>query len=471
MPDPREHEPSTGGHAGSLQEAALRELGPLAAGSVVRDIRQLGERYLLLFLDRRGERHILVAGWEQRACRLHLLFERVHREYLRRTPAARVMAGRLGGAAVTGVFTSGSIRAAGVLLSRGGKPLRLVSDAGSGNLLLCGPEGAPLAWLRQDREPDPAACARPWSTVRGAGVAGSPGANRSLSREFFRQQDLLLRRSVSRVLKTEERKVARLLDKLREEQEELDRREELRVKGELLKRSLRQVPKGADRVALSDFQGRERIVELDPALDSRGNMERYFHRYKRLKRKAEVFGSKLSFERERLAALQAAVRAVEEGGLSLSVSPSRFIQSLDARFMDRKLEERLRGAFRTATGVTPAGQAPSPAAGGAGEAAGRQRVPGKGNRGRSEPFLRLRTRGGAAVLVGRSARGNDLLTLRTARGNDLWFHVEEGSGSHVVLRYTRGREFLEQDIRDASQLALYFSSLRSRGAGTVVYTL
>jgi hypothetical protein len=134
--------------------------------------------------------------------------------------------------------------------------------------------------------------------------------------------------------------------------------------------------------------------------------------------------------------------------------------------MDRKLEERLHGAFRTSTGTLPAGgkgeEAP-PGSGAAGPVTGTARD-------RHEPFLRFRTRGGAAVLVGRSARENDRLTLRTARGNDLWFHVEGGPGSHVVLRYARGREFLEQDVRDASQLALWFSSFRSRGAGTVVYT-
>ena len=77
---------------------------------------------------------------------------------------------------------------------------------------------------------------------------------------------------------------------------------------------------------------------------------------------------------------------------------------------------------------------------------------------------------GKTILVGRNARENDELTVRIARGNDLWFHVETGSGSHVILRYDRSDGFQDADIVDAAMLALYFSNYRNEKSGDVVYT-
>ena len=41
---------------------------------------------------------------------------------------------------------------------------------------------------------------------------------------------------------------------------------------------------------------------------------------------------------------------------------------------------------------------------------------------------------GMIVLVGRTARDNDVLSLKLAAPRDFWFHVAGESGSHVVVR-------------------------------------
>ena len=74
------------------------------------------------------------------------------------------------------------------------------------------------------------------------------------------------------------------------------------------------------------------------------------------------------------------------------------------------------------------------------------------------------------ILVGRSASENDELLRKVARGNDMWFHAEATPGSYVILRYEKGREFTEQDIRDACMLALHYSKSKDSGAGEIVYT-
>ena len=77
---------------------------------------------------------------------------------------------------------------------------------------------------------------------------------------------------------------------------------------------------------------------------------------------------------------------------------------------------------------------------------------------------------GKKIFVGRNASENEELSIRVARGNDLWFHVESGAGSHVILRYEKSGSFQPEDLDDAAALALYFSKLRSERKGEVVYT-
>ena len=86
------------------------------------------------------------------------------------------------------------------------------------------------------------------------------------------------------------------------------------------------------------------------------------------------------------------------------------------------------------------------------------------------PFLEFISRSGKKILVGRNAGENEELSTKIARGNDMWFHVESGSGSHVILRYEKRGSFDTEDIMDAAVLALYFSKLRKEEKGDVVYT-
>jgi predicted ribosome quality control (RQC) complex YloA/Tae2 family protein len=71
---------------------------------------------------------------------------------------------------------------------------------------------------------------------------------------------------------------------------------------------------------------------------------------------------------------------------------------------------------------------------------------------------------GFTVLVGRTARDNDLLTSKLASPRDFWFHVAGESGSHVVVRNPEGLERLPRDTeRFAASLAAGYSRARAGG--------
>ena len=90
--------------------------------------------------------------------------------------------------------------------------------------------------------------------------------------------------------------------------------------------------------------------------------------------------------------------------------------------------------------------------------------------GEKKPIRRFFSESGKMILVGRSADENDELIRTVTRGNDMWFHAEATPGGYVILRYEKGREFTEEDIRDACMLALHYSKSKAAGAGEVVYT-
>ena len=77
---------------------------------------------------------------------------------------------------------------------------------------------------------------------------------------------------------------------------------------------------------------------------------------------------------------------------------------------------------------------------------------------------------GFRILVGRNNVMNDRLTLKTASNRDLWFHVKDGAGSHVIVKYD-GREFTDALIREAAMLAAHNSKAKASSNVAVDYTV
>jgi hypothetical protein len=75
---------------------------------------------------------------------------------------------------------------------------------------------------------------------------------------------------------------------------------------------------------------------------------------------------------------------------------------------------------------------------------------------------RYLTSGGLSLLVGRAARENQRLTFTVARPEDLWLHARDVPGAHVILRDNEGRAG-PQDLREAAEVAAFFSEAKSQG--------
>lgn len=86
------------------------------------------------------------------------------------------------------------------------------------------------------------------------------------------------------------------------------------------------------------------------------------------------------------------------------------------------------------------------------------------------PPIEYMSSDGYRILVGRNNRQNDMLTLKTASKQDLWLHVQNITGSHVIVE-SFGGEVPQETIEEAALIAAYNSSARGSSLVPVDYTL
>ncbi|MBI5970943.1 MAG: NFACT family protein [Deltaproteobacteria bacterium] len=85
----------------------------------------------------------------------------------------------------------------------------------------------------------------------------------------------------------------------------------------------------------------------------------------------------------------------------------------------------------------------------------------------SEPIRRLRSSDGLEILVGKTAKGNDLIVRQCAKEGDLWFHAARAPGSHVLIK-AAGRAVAEKTVMEAASIAAYFSKLQNEKKTEVI---
>ncbi len=231
----------------------------------------------------------------------------------------------------------------------------------------------------------------------------------------------------------------RLEEKLRADQASLEEPSALRRRGELLLAALTRARKTRDGRAvvlpdLYDAEEKEIEIEIDPRLSLPKNAERFFGRA----RKAERAGVELA---RRLEAVGKEVAFWEGFECDLGDAASLF----ELLALEREAGEE--GLSFPPSGK-PTKKRPPEALG-------------------PRTFLSYR---GNSILVGRSGRSNDELTFRVAGPHDLWFHASGIPGAHVVLRAPSGETADEREIREAAELAAYFSRAREDTAVDVIVT-
>ncbi len=241
-----------------------------------------------------------------------------------------------------------------------------------------------------------------------------------------------LREDVEETIKDELDRVKGALKNVRDQLKQSENREKLKKTGDIILSNLGQLEKGMKQARINDpyNQGEQVEVDLDPSLTPEENAEKYYERYKKLKRGKEKLDKR-------------------KKGLKKELN---YLEKLKERYEEAESQEelaKLEGVLKEKGYID--------------EDLGSSSQEQEG--GPKEYWVK-----GYKVMVGRNARQNDEL-VRDASRDDLWFHVRNYAGAHVVV-VTDGRpdKVPDEVIVKAAQLAAANSKARNAGQATVSYT-
>jgi len=210
-------------------------------------------------------------------------------------------------------------------------------------------------------------------------------------------------------------------------------------RGQLLLANRAVIRRGERMVELTDHADpMQRIVqiELDPSCSLEDNAKRYFSLHRKAKRGAEIVRGRLAEVEGRLTKLRGLILEAE-GAKRLGE-----LQRIESALVP--LARRLPARDRARLSASKA-EGPEP--------------------------LTFRSSDGLPILVGKSGPGNDRLTWRLARSHDLWLHAQGTPGSHVLVRLDKGKPVPPRTLREAAQLAAYYSRARGQVKVPVDYAL
>lgn len=194
----------------------------------------------------------------------------------------------------------------------------------------------------------------------------------------------------------------------------------LRAEADLLLARAHLVARGASQATLEGFDGAPVTLTLDPELDAAANARRRYERARKREARAERALERFERSHAELERLEAALASIDTADPTLLAE------------------------------LAPPAPAPR-------------------DRRRSPPGLRVRDPRGFEVVIGRTARENDLVTFRVARSEDVWLHAQGYHGAHVVVR-AEGREVPFETVLFAAELAAGHSEAGQSDNVAVDYT-
>lgn len=266
------------------------------------------------------------------------------------------------------------------------------------------------------------------------------------------------RRVITRMARIARRRLKRLLSNLEEDIARAQEADVLRNRAFLIQANLGRAQRGDSQLEVTDFEGNDAVVPLDPSLDAVSNMERLFKRSKRLGRATPQILERHEAATGWLARIDLLVErisvATEQNYCSAASKDTEDLldemrEELEKRFPDLAVRESRSPQNNT---IVP------------------RHLRRSGTVRDHLPYRTVDIVAGKIARIGRNAVDNDILTLKHAGPNDLWLHVRGRKGSHVVVPMGRGEDPTSDVLVDAAHLAVHFSEARGEDDVEVTYT-
>ena len=235
----------------------------------------------------------------------------------------------------------------------------------------------------------------------------------------MRQRSSDMRKTVQNLIERASKK----LDLQKKQMQDTEKRERLRLYGELLQAYSYSLPSGEKSVTVLNYYTNEELtIPTDPELSPSENAVKYFDRYGKLKRTAQALEKLIPETEDELQHLREIMVSIDLAQDGETLSEIRE-EMAEAGYSKRISQKNVRKASKN-----------------------------------SAPF-HFRSSDGFDIYVGKNNLQNDRLTFRFAENSDIFMHAKKMPGSHVIIR-TGGQEVPDRTYEEAGALAAYFSSGR-----------
>ena len=179
-----------------------------------------------------------------------------------------------------------------------------------------------------------------------------------------------------------------------------------------------------------DLDGPALVISLNPDRSPLANAQNYFRRYEKAKSAADALPGLIDETRLEMSFLEQLESDLQNAANWPEIDD--VIQSLQARGHWQGKQVRRMGG------------------------------------GRQGP-LRVVSRDGYVIWVGRNSRQNETVTFKRANPQDIWLHARQVPGAHVIIR-NDGRRIKDELIADAAALAAWYSKRRGDASVQVDFT-
>jgi hypothetical protein len=284
----------------------------------------------------------------------------------------------------------------------------------------------------------------PGEAARAEDEAALAARGEEMARALGEQAIEARAQDLKRALARARARVARRAEAVRGDLGRIGEADAIAAKATLFVAAAARAPRGATRLATTDWSSGEPVevaITLDPARSAREQIEAMFKRARRLQAGATI-------ARERLADAEKAA-----AGLA----------AIEARLGEAATAEAIEALAQEARAAAPRDFALATAGTGAARGAAGAGAP-------SLPYRVFRGASGVRILVGRGAAHNDALTFRTARPHDLWLHAKGWRGAHVIVPLDKNHMCPADLLVDAAHLAAHFSDARAEAVVEIQHT-
>lgn len=211
-------------------------------------------------------------------------------------------------------------------------------------------------------------------------------------------------------------------------------REKYKVKGDLITANIYAIVQGQDKITVANYydEMKEITISLDPALSPAQNAQKYYKRYTKAKTAQTEASKQLKMTEADLEYLESTLSALENAETESDLNAIRR-ELTDEGYLNKKVDKK-----RRKTEV-------------------------------SKP-MHFISSDGFDIYVGRNNTQNDYLTLKFANTSDIWFHTKNIHGSHTVIKLGLNKDVPDKTLREAAEIAAYYSKARESSQVPVDYT-